>query len=161
VNGAAIEALVEKVRSFPDPAARDTSLELVQAVMDLHAAGIERMMEVISSAENRDALFDRFADDPAVSCVLLLHDAHPLDLEARVRRALNSLSMKGAARAELVTIRDGVVRVRVEGGQAIALAVREALGEGAPDALEIVIEGEQTFSSGFVPLERLVARPAH
>ena len=51
MNADRLEDLVQKVRSLKDSDARDAALELVQAVMDLHAAGLDRMMEIVSTSE--------------------------------------------------------------------------------------------------------------
>jgi hypothetical protein len=127
--------------------------------MDLHEAGLDRMMEIVCSSEAGPVILDRFADDPAVSSILLLHDLHPLDLESRVRRAvaLPSLRLRGAS-VELISIREGAVHVRIEGGPAFEAAVRDAITEAAPDAGEIVVENAGAHvSNGFVPLTQLLA----
>ena len=41
-----IDALVSQIRDASDPRLRDAALELVQTVMEFHAAGIDRMMAV-------------------------------------------------------------------------------------------------------------------
>ncbi|HVW86380.1 MAG TPA: hypothetical protein VHB50_16955 [Bryobacteraceae bacterium] len=158
MNTERLESLVQKVRSLQDAEARDAALGLVQAVMDLHAAGLDRVMEIVSSSETGGALLDQFADDPAISGILLLHDLHPRDLETRVRRALDQVSPRGrGASAEIVSIRDGVVRIRIEGGPAFEAAVGNAVTEAAPDALDVVIEaGGSQASNGFVPLTQLL-----
>ena len=154
-----LASLVEKVRGLQDAEARDSALELVQAVMDLHEAGLDRMMEMVSSSETGAGLLDHFADDPAVSSILLLHDLHPLDLEARVRRAVALPSLRGrGASVELLSIREGAVHIRIEGGPAFEAAVRDAITEAAPDASEIVVKtAGAPVSNGFVPLAQLLA----
>lgn len=149
MNTERLESLVQKVRSLEDSDARYAALELVQAVMDLHGAGLDRIMEIVSSSE---AVLDQFAADPAISAILLLHDLHPVDFETRVRRALDR------TRAELISIREGVVHIRLEGGPAFEAAVRQALAEAAPDAVEIVVETTNAHASNaFVPLTQLMA----
>ncbi|HWB86609.1 MAG TPA: hypothetical protein VG675_20870 [Bryobacteraceae bacterium] len=159
MNTGHLEKLVEKVRSLPDSEARQAALELVQAVMDLHAAGLDRMMDILSTSESGRSLLEEFADDPAASGILLLHDLHPFDLETRVLRAIAEPSFRArGAHVELVSIREGTVHVRVEGGPALEAAVRRAIGEAAPDAAEIVVESSDTrVSGGFVPLAELRA----
>jgi hypothetical protein len=73
-----IEALIEQMRTAADPETRAASLELVQTMMEFHNVGMDRMMEII--ADNDAAattIMDRFAQDPLVSSMLLLHDLHP------------------------------------------------------------------------------------
>jgi hypothetical protein len=160
VNAERLETLVKKVRSLHDAAARDAALELVQAVMELHASGIERMMEIVHEFGAGEPVFEAFAADNVVSGILLLHDLHPLDLEDRVRRALDQPSFRGrGVTVEVLSVRDGIVDIRIEGGPALRSAVEKALAEAAPDAVEIVIQGAagNHAPAGFVPLERLLA----
>jgi hypothetical protein len=153
VNTARLEVLVDKVRALPDGEARDTALELVQAVMELHATGLESLMEVLAESDNNGNLFDRLAGSPEVSCILLLHGVHPLHIDERVRRALIYVRGQGAT-AELVSVRDGVVRVRIEGDEAFKASVQAAVAEAAPDAVAIEISGGEG-RNGFIPLTAL------
>lgn len=144
-----IESLVEKVQNFQDPSAREIALELVQEIMDLHAAGLERIMEILSGAEAGGAVVEAMSDDALVSGILLLHDLHPLDMEARVRRALGT-------KAQLLSTQDGIVLVRIDGGPELKAAVYQAVVEAAPDALSVVIEGGEARGN-FVPVTQLTA----
>lgn len=154
----AIEALVQKVQALPDPDARQTALDLVQAVMDLHTEGIERMLEILSGLEAGSASIDALASDDLVGGLLLLHDLHPLDLETRVLRALDRPEFRArGAHVEFISAANGMVRVRVEGGPALRGAVEAALMEAAPDASELQIEGASAAAPGFVPLAALMA----
>ena len=160
MNTERLDSLVQRVRSLADPAARDAALELVQAVMDLHAASLERMMDIVHESEAGEAIFEAYAADAAVGNMLLLHDLHPLDLEQRVRRALDQPAFHGRGVAvEVVSIRDGVVRVRIERDSALKSAVEKALTEAAPDAAGLIVEGgaDNHPGSNFVPLAQLLA----
>ena len=66
-----------------DSAVAAQARELVQALLELHGATLERALEIVH--ENDLTLVDKLADDPLVSNLLILHGLHPLDLEARVR----------------------------------------------------------------------------
>ena len=77
-----IEGLIRKIENLPDPAARASALALVQALMEFHGAGLDRMMEMIAEAgESGYAVFDKFATDDLVGSMLLLYGLHPLPLE--------------------------------------------------------------------------------
>lgn len=155
MNTERLDSLVQRVRAIADPAARDAALELVQAVMDLHASSLEQMMDILHESGAGAAAFDAFAADAQVSNMLLLHDLHPLDLEQRVRRALAQPAFRTV---EVLSVRDGAVRVRLEGGSALRGAVEQALAEAAPDADAITVEGgTANHSNGFVPLTQLLA----
>jgi hypothetical protein len=158
VKSEQIEELVQRVQAWPDAAARETTLELVQAILNLHAGALERMMEIIAAGENGPAIIEALATDPRASGILLLHDMHPLDLETRVSRALDSpmFSSRGAS-VKLVGISDGSIRVRIEGGAGLKESVEKALWEAAPEAVEVLVEGgPDRVSNNFVPLEALL-----
>src|SRR6516225_9423191 len=80
-----IEELVRKVETLPDGGA---AVELVQALMALHADAIARMLEIAGA--NAVAAM---AEDELVSSVLALHGLHPHDFETRVRRAIDKLQL--------------------------------------------------------------------
>jgi hypothetical protein len=158
VKGEQIEELVQKVQALPDPAARQTALDLVQAILDLHADALERMMEIVAGGESGPAIIEALVADPWASGILLLHDLHPLDLETRVARALDDPAFRSrGATVELISIQGGVIRVRIDGGPGLKQAVEKALWEAAPEAVELLVEGGAVqASSNFVPLEALL-----
>jgi hypothetical protein len=137
-----LESLVGEVEQLGDPAAVQKTRAIVRAVLDLHAAGLERILGIVgSSGEPAErAILDGCVRDPLVASLLLLHGLHPFDLETRVRAALAELPRSPAGDVELIGIADGVVRVRV-GSAALKASVEEALVEAAPDAAAIEIEG--------------------
>lgn len=142
-----IDELVAAVEAMVDPAAQAIARELLQAVLEMHRQGISRMLE-IAGAEQTAA----FARDDLVASLLLLHDLHPAPLEERARAAVDrarpELSAEGCT-VELLELREGVVRVRLErlagGHHANAAAVHTALEETiwamAPDAAGVEIVG--------------------
>jgi Fe-S cluster biogenesis protein NfuA len=163
-----IEALVHKIETLADPGARASARELFQAVMDLHGAGLERMMEIVfdGGGAGRDVI-DKFAGDDLVASLLLLYGLHPLDLETRVIKALDRVrpyvrSQGGAV--ELLGLEDGVVHIRLEkssngcgsSAQALKQAIEEAVYDAAPDIAGLEIEGGMSpaFSPGLVQLAR-------
>ena len=44
-----IEKLVEKIESSPDKPFKATARDLVQSLMELYGAGLERILEIVSS----------------------------------------------------------------------------------------------------------------
>jgi Fe-S cluster biogenesis protein NfuA len=164
-----IEALLQQVERFSDPAARETARELVQSIMDLHGAGLARMLELLSeSGETSRAALDAFARDSLVASLLLLYELHPVDLETRVRRALEQLQARGHA-VEILDLRDGVVRLRLAGSspsctssvERLRQTVETALCEAAPDAAGIEIETalvEAPPMTSFIPVEDLLRK---
>jgi hypothetical protein len=147
-----IAELVRRLGEIPDRESREAAHELMEAIMQLHGAGLERMMEIAFDAgESGRALIRRFAGDSLAASLLVLHGLHPDDLETRVQQALGKLHGK----AELMGAFEGVVRVRLIGNaRGLKESVEAALWEAVPDAAEIVIE-EGLPANGFVPLAAL------
>lgn len=149
-----IEELVRLLGDIPDRQSRDTAQALMEAVLELHGAGLERIMELTFDAgEPGMALIRRFAGDGLVSSLLLLHGLHPDDIETRVQHVLGKLN----GQAELSGVFEGVVRVRLNGsGCGLKDSVEAAIREAVPDAVDIVVE-ESPSLNGFVPLMSLGA----
>jgi hypothetical protein len=73
-----IEELVGKIETLADPDAQANARELVQSLMDLHGAGIERILETVAdSGPSGMEVIDALARDPLVSSLLLLYGLHP------------------------------------------------------------------------------------
>ena len=119
---AAIDELVQRLETAADPATRAASQELVRALMELHGAALERMLA--RSGRNGAAggtIVDQLARDEVVASVLLLYDLHPVDLETRVRGALEK------SRPYL----------KSHGGNVELVAIDEPGHRAAPDAGEL------------------------
>lgn len=151
-----LEALIHQAERLPDPAARAHAHEVVRALLDLHAAGLERLLDHVAEAGAAGAaILDACAADDVTSGLLLLHDLHPLDLEDRVRQALERVgpSLGSHGGVELLGVDDGVVRLRLDGGcgcgssaAAVRKVVEEALLARAPDVVAVEIEGAPAAS---------------
>jgi Fe-S cluster biogenesis protein NfuA/nitrite reductase/ring-hydroxylating ferredoxin subunit len=163
-----VEGLIRKIENLPDAAARTTALELVQALMEFHGAGLDRLMEIVAEAGDAGyAVFDKFAADDLVGSLLLLYGLHPLPIEARVTKALEKVRPyldSHGGNVELLAIDDGTVRLRMQGSckscpsssLTLKLAIEEAIYAAAPDVVSIEAEGvaeEPSVSkSGFVQI---------
>jgi Fe-S cluster biogenesis protein NfuA len=165
-----IEGLVARIEAAPDTNVRADALNLVQSLMELHGAGLDRLMEIVAqSGASGYALMDDFAGDDLVAGLLLLYGLHPHDLETRVMKALDRtrpfLQSHGGD-VELLDVVDGTVRLRLAGScrscssstMTLKLAIERAIYEAAPDVMEIVTEGqiapkELAQSNGLVQLE--------
>ncbi len=170
-----IEALVRSLESSADSATQSVARELVQALLDLHGAGLLRLMELVDQTGGPGArLIDQFGSDPAISRLLLLHGLHPQDFETRVRESIERAS--GGLRRQGVTValvrvdESGVVVVRAEAsgakgcgsaGPDITRAIENAIYESAPEATAVVVEGllEPEAPGAFVSLDSLRSRP--
>lgn len=160
-----IDGLVQKLESSPDPALRRTARQLIESLMEIHGAGLERILTIVSDAGATGAvLVSSLANDPLVSSLLVLYGLHPDDFETRVRRALENarlLLRPEGAHLEGIEIGENTVRLKIVGAawHRLEAVVREALLETAPDATEVVIGGGGSSepASGFVPLASLRA----
>jgi Fe-S cluster biogenesis protein NfuA len=167
-----IDKMVRALEEAKDPVLRANAKELVQALMTLHGACLERMLEVIGqSGESGKSIIDTVARDGVVKSVLLLYGLHPVDIKTRVLEALEKVrpSMRShAGTVSFVGMDDaGMLTLRMEGkggcgssASALKKAVEQAIYEAAPDISGIIMEGfveKASASTGFVPLASLSA----
>jgi hypothetical protein len=131
---ARVEALLADVERLTDAGARETAMDLVQALVELYGEGLERIVDHVAGRDGDGALAEAFAADELVSHLLMVHDLHPEPLEHRVSRALASVRD-----AELLAIEGGVVRVRADGG-CVRASVEQAVRDAVPEAAAIEIE---------------------
>jgi Fe-S cluster biogenesis protein NfuA len=155
---AQVESLIREVEGFPDAKARACTQDLLRAVMELHGAALERVLDKLADAgETGLALIDALAADDLTGCVLLLHGLHPLDLETRVRQALDKVRpflRSHGGNVELLGLAGGVARLRMLGScdgcpssaMTLKLAIEEAIYEQAPDVT--AIELDKTATNG-------------
>ncbi len=148
-----VESLIRKIENLSDPEARAVAVELMQALMDFHGAGLDRLMEIVAEAgEPGYAVFDKFAGDEVVANLLLLYGLHPVPLETRVLGALDKVRPyldSHGGNVELLGVEDGVVRLRLQGScktcpssaMTLKLAIEEGIYAAAPDVTAIEAEG--------------------
>jgi Fe-S cluster biogenesis protein NfuA len=167
-----IEGLVRALEAVADPKIRASAKELVQCLLDLHGAGLDRILAAVTGAgEPGRVLIDELARDDLVSSLLLLHGLHPVRLEDRVRQALERVGpylRSHGGGVEMVGLSGGVVRLRLSGGghgcgsspAALQAAVEEALYAAAPDVEGLQIDAVATApaSPGLVQLQVLPSR---
>lgn len=140
-----IEALSERLASSGDAATRATAEDLVRLVMEFYGAGIERILEIVhDSGPGGEPLIDTIGDDPLVSSLLVLHGLHPLDLDTRIARAIDSVRPYMDSHGGGVTvagIEDDIVQLQLQGScegcpsSAVTLryALEKAILEAAPE----------------------------
>src|SRR5262245_21802740 len=87
-----MEGLLRDVEQYADPKDRAHTREIVQAILDLHGAGLERRLGQIASArETGAALVEALGRDELVGSLFLLYGLHPLDIDTRVRQAVDEV----------------------------------------------------------------------
>jgi hypothetical protein len=149
-----VEALVGVLERCTHPATLEAARELLRTLLDLHAAGLSRILD---TAGRESALVGRLADDDLVSSLFLLHGLHPYPAAQRVSKALERdqprfRSLGGAV--ELIAANDQAVHVRVRGNASPALrvALEELVTRAVPDAALDVEEVADAGADGRVPL---------
>jgi len=147
-----IEALVHRVEAIADAEARTSALELFQSIMDLHGAGLERMLSITFEAgQPGQNLIDEFGDDGLVSSLLLLYGLHPLDFDTRVMQALDKVRpylQSHGGNVTLLRSKDRTVRLRLEGSchgcsasaETLKHLIEQAIYQAAPDIAGLEVE---------------------
>ncbi|WIY00381.1 NifU family protein [Amycolatopsis mongoliensis] len=146
--GERLETLLGVLLAGPN---RRPAEEIVRQLTDLYGEGLTRI--VGSLREHAPALVGAIAADDVVGSLLALHDLHPLDAQARVRRALDRVRPQVGAVGYL-GIDDGVVRLSLGASRGCSSAgrtgratVEAAVRDAAPEitGVEIVTEATQAL----------------
>jgi Fe-S cluster biogenesis protein NfuA/nitrite reductase/ring-hydroxylating ferredoxin subunit len=130
--------------------------ELVRLLVGLYGDGLARVIAVLGEhGDAGAAIMTALTEDPLVESLLLLHDLHPLDVDARVQRALDQVRPylgSHAGGVEYLGVADGVARLRLQGScdgcpsstMTVQLAIEGAVMSAAPEVSEVVVEGMTT-----------------
>lgn len=108
---AALEAL-ERLPSGP----RETALDAVTALLELYGEGWSRVLGHLEEEEPGSAA--ALSADELVGHLLMIHDLHPAGAEDRVRQTMDDLRPYLRSHGHsvgLVSVEDGVARIRLEG----------------------------------------------
>jgi Fe-S cluster biogenesis protein NfuA len=144
-----IEELVSRIENCGDLASRAVAKELLQAVLELHAVALERILDAVRIGEDGEAVVREIADDALVSGVLSLHGIHPIAVEERVAAAIETarpyLTSHGG-NVELDSIEEAVVHVHLKGScgscsssaETLKNAVEDAIFNAAPEIAAVV-----------------------
>jgi Fe-S cluster biogenesis protein NfuA/nitrite reductase/ring-hydroxylating ferredoxin subunit len=154
------EQLVERVQDLQsrlsaagDETTRQLAEELVSAIVQMYGAGLEQVLGVLFAAGDEGArLAMTMADDPLVATLFMIHDLHPVPLADRVNQALEHVRPymeSHGGNVELLSLEDGVARLRLEGSCSdcsasavtLELAIKQALEQAAPDLDGLEVEG--------------------
>ncbi len=151
--GARVEELLDSLKSGGFGPAASAAEELVSLLVGLYGDGLAQIMTVLSGHGREGAdMIAALADDPLVESLLLLHGLHPLDVDARIQRALDRVRPylgSHAGGVEYLGVTDGVARLRLEGSchgcpsstVTVRLAITGAVQDAAPEVTDVVVEG--------------------
>ena len=151
-TGERIEELLASLRARGGTAAA-TAEELVRLLVGMYGDGLAAIVAALAEeGEPGRAVMDRLAADPLVEGLLLLHGLHPLDVDARIQRALDQVRPylgSHAGGVQYLGVSDGVARLRLEGSchgcpsstVTVRLAIEGAVQDAAPEVTEVVVEG--------------------
>jgi hypothetical protein len=147
--GERVETLLAELGARTEPEVADIAEELVTCLVRLYGAGLAAIMAAVGDDTRLQALL---IADPLVESLLLVHDLHPLDTEARVRRALGRLGPG----AEFLGVDDeGRVHVKLASGCGSTVAIVEtAVADAAPETTGV------EFAPRDPPLLQIVPRRA-
>ncbi len=149
--GERIEELLGGLRSG---ASRDIAEELVRLLLDLYGEGLTRVVAILRGHD--PALVDEIARDELLAGLLILHDLHPLDADARIRQAVARVGDVDYLGTDV----DGVVRLRVETAgcpSSVRGALEAAVRDAAPEVAKVEITASATpklFQIGMGPPRR-------
>jgi Fe-S cluster biogenesis protein NfuA len=156
--GERVEALLAELRSHAGPQVAATAEELVSCLVELYGAGLAQIVSILGAEDAEDGdgsgpgLLDKLVADPLVESLLLVHDLHPLDTSARIRRAVIQVLPQLGAHAGEIEYHglddQGVARLRLErtahGCQSTAgtiqSVIEQAVAAAAPEAAGVDIE---------------------
>ncbi|MGD0555768.1 MAG: hypothetical protein ABSA93_12390 [Streptosporangiaceae bacterium] len=147
--GDRVETLLADLRIRTDPQVAGLAEELVSCLVQLYGAGLAAIMAAIGEDTRLQALL---IGDPLVEGLLLVHDLHPLDTEARIKRALGRL---GPGTEFLGVDGEGKVHVKLASGcGSTVAAVQQAVANAAPETTGVELAPRDP------PLLQITRRPA-
>lgn len=146
-----VETLLNRFSTFPPSSgARTDAEELVRIVSSLYGECLRTLVTALREdlGDRADALLERCCEEPVVASLLVTHGLHPVPLEVRVKRAIEALKPALDARsagAQLLSVDEDTVSVRIDGGADVVSLVEQAVYAAAPEVLDVRCAG-QTIS---------------
>src|SRR3954453_4407797 len=83
-----VEKLAARLDQAGDPEVRAAALELVQSVVELHGAALQRLIDKCLETASGEQVLTSALEDNLVAGMFLLHSLHPDEIETRVVRGV-------------------------------------------------------------------------
>ncbi|WP_053960304.1 NifU family protein [Sulfobacillus thermosulfidooxidans] len=151
----AVDQRLESIEKTSVPGFRQQVGELVNDLLEMYRMGFEQVMYYARSYPD---LPQKFADDPVLGPLLMIHNMHPLSFEERVHKALDNVRpylKTHDGNVRLLSVEQGIVKLALEGHchgcpssrVTIKTAIEQELMRWAPDMLDLIVEGEDNVLS--------------
>jgi Fe-S cluster biogenesis protein NfuA/nitrite reductase/ring-hydroxylating ferredoxin subunit len=158
--GSRIQELVQQIDALPNSPARVLFQECLESVLAFYGHGLKRILEIVAnSGAGGQKIYGDLIHDHVVRGLLLIHDLHPVDIETRLREALDKVRpylKSHGGNVELISLKNEVAQLRLVGTckscasstVTLELAIRHAIEEACPDLIGFEVDGAPTQSSG-------------
>lgn len=163
-----VEFLLKRFDECADANVRDDAAKLVHALMDIHGAGLGRIVDLLANdGEPGAETLAKLAADETVSGLLVLYGLHPVSFNDRLRVAIEKLQpllSSHDSSVEVISARPEMVHLRLvangqgchSGGAQLKQVIEETIMGAAPDLLTLQIEeSPREVTPVFVPLQGL------
>jgi Fe-S cluster biogenesis protein NfuA/nitrite reductase/ring-hydroxylating ferredoxin subunit len=150
---ARVQELTDALEALPEGPEKAIAEDLIGAIVELYGDGLVRIVDALQEAgAPGQEIHERLVGDGVVASLLLIHDLYPIDLETRVREALDSVRPymeSHGGDVELLGLEGGIARLRLAGScdgcpasaATLELAIKDALDQAAPDLVGLEVEG--------------------
>jgi Fe-S cluster biogenesis protein NfuA/nitrite reductase/ring-hydroxylating ferredoxin subunit len=151
--GNRIQQLVGQIDALPDSPGHALFQECLESVLKFYGYGLERILQIVATAgPEGKKIYGDLIRDGAVRGLLLIHDLHPVDIETRLREALDKVRPyleSHGGNVELIDLTNDVARLRLQGTckscasstVTLELAIRHAIEDACPDLVGFEVEG--------------------
>jgi len=169
--GTRVEELLAALQTSAGGKAAAAADELVGLLVGLYGDGLTHIVTLLGEQGDAGAAtLVKLTEDPLVESLLLLHGLHPLDVDARIQRALDEVRPylgSHAGGVEYLGVFDGVAKLRLEGScngcpsstVTVQLAISGAVEAAAPEVSQVLVEGMTEPSPAGPKLLQIGTRP--
>jgi Fe-S cluster biogenesis protein NfuA len=140
-----LQELIDQIQQQPNPASRVLLQDCLESLLTFYGDGLARVVQHLrKTGPDGEKILVGLLKDASVSGLLLIHGLHPIPLETRLARALDSVRpymQSHGGNIELLGLENEIARVRLQGtcktcpssAVTLELAVRRAVEEACPD----------------------------